>query len=396
MTPVVQISSPLPQSKEWAFPMLYKKSQIGKMHAWHLRFDGKSLVRQWGYVGGKPQEAPLDLKTNLSGRTLMEQAWLQGKQEYTEKVREGYSLTGQTPAITPIQLSKEWTPGMQCGYPMIVQPKIDGARVCFRRGEDGTLKPESKDTLAYTQLDHVLQEADIMTTYMPPGHDIDSEVWIPGVTFEELMGTLRTTNFKHPQSYKLTCYIFDAAPPLGCNDDYETRHNRIKSAYLSYVSDRKAKGLPPTQLILLNYWIANSPQEVMIFGQMCLSAGYEGVMLRHVCGANSIYRGRRNLCLLKFKETHDEEGLILGVEACKGIQKEVAKLVVRDPRGNTVRVKCKNPLHQQAKTWLNNPSLVVGKLITYKFQNLTNKGVPRHPIGKSIRELNPMSTAYGH
>ena len=38
------------------------------------------------------------------------------------------------------------------------------------------------------------------------------------------------------------------------------------------------------------------------------------------------------------------------------------------------------------KTYLATPSLVVGKMLTVRYQGLTNGSVPRFPIGVSVRD----------
>ena len=38
------------------------------------------------------------------------------------------------------------------------------------------------------------------------------------------------------------------------------------------------------------------------------------------------------------------------------------------------------------KTYLADPSLVIGKMLTVRYQGLTNGNVPRFPIGVSVRD----------
>ena len=41
---------------------------------------------------------------------------------------------------------------------------------------------------------------------------------------------------------------------------------------------------------------------------------------------------------------------------------------------------------ESLKTYLATPTLVVGKLLTVRYQGLTNGSVPRFPIGVSVRD----------
>ena len=81
----------------------------------------------------------------------------------------------------------------------------------------------------------------------------------------------------------------------------------------------------------------------------------------------------------------EEEGEIIGIDEGKGREKGIALITVRDPRGNEFNVR-PAATFEQRKVWFDHPDLIIGKKMTYQFQNLSEFGVPRFPVGKDIRD----------
>ena len=381
-----------PCQGSWCLPILYKLSQLGKHLQWQVCFDlaKQSLVRTFGHVEGKLQSPELPVVLNNSGKSLQAQAWLQAKREYIDKTREGYSLTGSTPKETPAQLCDKWTASMG-NMDVACMVKLDGLRAIMGQDEKHRTDFCSRETLKFKFLQHLEDEGDMLRAYLPPGYRPDGELWAKNMRHEMLSGLIRT-QLEKPAGIEDVLYImFDLNPPKDCKDNVLERYAILHRAYFAYLAFREENQMGPTKLILLRYYIARTTQEVEWLHDRCVEAGYEGVVMRHLSGPHTDYRGGRNKCWLKYKKMQDEEGLVIGVEACKGTQAGVAKLKVKDIRGNVLTIKCKGDLHQQAKTWLQNPSLIVGKLLTYQFQELTNKGKPRFPVG--VRERLDISRA---
>ena len=99
----------------------------------------------------------------------------------------------------------------------------------------------------------------------------------------------------------------------------------------------------------------------------------------------SLYLSGRKQNILKLKDIEEEEGLIIGVEEGKGREKGVALVRLRDLRNNEFLVRPSGTFEKR-KEWFNNPELILNKKMTFQFQNLSEIGVPRFPIGKEIRD----------
>jgi DNA ligase-1 len=100
-------------------------------------------------------------------------------------------------------------------------------------------------------------------------------------------------------------------------------------------------------------------------------AGGEGVMLRQ---PGSAYERKRSSTLLKVKTFHDAEATVIGYEPGTGRNAfTIGALVAQLPDGTQFRVS--SGLTDAARQ--NPPS--VGSVFTFKFQEMTDGGVPRFP-----------------
>lgn len=99
----------------------------------------------------------------------------------------------------------------------------------------------------------------------------------------------------------------------------------------------------------------------------------EGVMIKD---PNSKYEHKRSEKLLKVKRFYDSEAKVLGHENGTGrCENMLGALRVKDVKSGTL---FKIGSGFDDKTRLNPPK--IGTVVTYKFQNLTDKGIPRFPI----------------
>jgi DNA ligase-1 len=146
----------------------------------------------------------------------------------------------------------------------------------------------------------------------------------------------------------------------------------------------------------------------MKFYKKLINKGYEGIMFRNY---DMPYEQKRSHSLLKYKEFIDDEFIIIGAEEGKGhlaghvgafvckIEdgkvlkdlggKEFIYKLDKDPRTEkqgkgTVSAKLDGKT-KYLKHLFENPEEYMGKPLTIKYQNLSKDGIPRFPVGKSIR-----------
>lgn len=126
---------------------------------------------------------------------------------------------------------------------------------------------------------------------------------------------------------------------------------------------------------------------------MSKEGGWEGLMLRK----NTAYKGKRSDEVLKVKQMHDEEYIVVGVE--NDIQRvivdgaEVSELMLKniiiEHKGNPVQVGS-GFNHDQRRHYFQNPNEIVGKQVTIQYfeetTNMNGTNSLRFPVIKAIYE----------
>ena len=126
---------------------------------------------------------------------------------------------------------------------------------------------------------------------------------------------------------------------------------------------------------------------------MSKEGGWEGLMLRK----NTAYKGKRSDEVLKVKQMHDDEYIVLGVE--NAIQRvivdgaEVSELMLKniiiEHKGNQVQVGS-GFNHEQRRHFFENPNEIIGKQVTIQYfeetTNMNGTNSLRFPVIKAIYE----------
>jgi DNA ligase-1 len=114
-----------------------------------------------------------------------------------------------------------------------------------------------------------------------------------------------------------------------------------------------------------------------------VEAGYEGIMLRN---ADGVYRANyRSNDLQKYKEFEEAEFVIVGFEEARGRDAGSVLWVCATSSGDKFDCRPIGSLEHRSELFRNAPNYV-GKLLTVKYQELSEHGIPRFPSGKAIRE----------
>lgn len=413
----------IPNTNAWLLTPLFKVDENNRWRIWQVGFDGKlNKITYSGLIDGKITPHEREVTTNQSGRDLQEQALLQARSDYYKKFREeGYRIAGQSlPNELEPMLANTWLPTvikeemdeegvkkksnqrelLPSDYPVAVEEKIDGIRMLFHIDERGEAKSSSRNNVSYDTLGHITSELAQFLVYLPCNSRLDGELWAKGKKFNEISGAVRRKEDsktlarakkrgENPLDVsEIKYFIFDI---LLVNDmPYEDRQDLLERAYARYTED----GHKANNFVILKPRIAKSEEEILTNFEGYTNSGYEGIMIRKLAGpknkrtpksiADSLYEHKRSSNLLKYKKFKEEEGTIIGVKEEKGTHKGAAKFVVRDPRGNVFDVAMASPLEERKK-WLKNQKAIIGLPLTYRFQEESEYGVPRFPVGFAIR-----------
>ena len=111
--------------------------------------------------------------------------------------------------------------------------------------------------------------------------------------------------------------------------------------------------------------------------------GFEGLILRN---CNGIYEvNKRSYDLQKYKHFIDEEFDIIDFTEGTGDEKGLIIFICETKSGKTFSVRPKGN-HEYRKELFDNGDYLIGKKLTVMFQEYSGEGVPRFPVGITIRD----------
>lgn len=359
-------------------PALYGHSTHGAVKVWNCRVEGTTddayIVITHGQDRGKQQETRRHITEGKNlGRANETTPWSQAVAEaealWNKKTDKGYSTTksAATKKLTSTRL-----PMLALNYDdrshdadwstAFVQPKLNGVRCLMERSGDDIVF-HSRGNKQFTTLEHLKADALVV---LRDGEILDGELYSHGdITFQELVSLIK--NVKSSDPVRVTKYVKFWNYDRCADEPFVKRASRL----VEYGSIMRV----PT------YRVANET-EMRAYHQQFVEQGYEGLMLR---SGNSGYRFQyRSPALLKVKSFQDAEFQIVGVEEGVGKAEGQATFICRTNTGKTFGCRCKGPDAMRKEQWDNRASYV-GKMLTVKFQTLSDDGVPVFPVGINVR-----------
>lgn len=323
------------------------------------------IITTFGLIDGKQtvQEKIIEKGKNIGKKnetTAYAQALSEAKSLWTKKHDKKETMN-----VLPMLAHDYNKHSSKIIFPCFVQPKLDGVRMIAKR-INNKIKFYSRTGKQLYGLDHIEQEIfnyDLMST-----NDIwDGELYSHEMTFDEISGYCR--NQKQSKEYKLPQFwVFDTI----CEFPFKNRMPLFE-AYnqnLKYVREVYCQE-------------CNDETEIHSFLKEYEQDGYEGIMLRN---KESLYEtNSRSYGLQKLKNFHDKEFEIVNVLEGKGVDKGTGIFVCKTENNTEFNVKPEGE-RELRKSYFQNKNNYIGKYLTVKYQELTKTGVPRFPVGISIRD----------
>jgi DNA ligase-1 len=197
-----------------------------------------------------------------------------------------------------------------------------------------------------------------------PAVPLDGELWLDRKAFQRTVSIVR----RHDQSehWRQIKYLLFDAP--GVNGPFEERQKALSEMIRQH---------RPQYAKVLDQVCCTSIEALKVELARVEALGGEGLMLRQL---GSQYEAGRSTTLLKVKSFHDAEGRV--VEHLPGKGRHAGRLgavVVELPDGQTFSV---GTGFSDAPR--QNPP-AIGSLITYRYQEMTDRGVPRFPSFVRVR-----------
>ena len=390
-----------------SFDPLTSVSKGGKTLDWSIevKADGATgiITVTRGYRGGAVQT---NITTVTEGKNLgkknattpLEQAVLEARTTWNKKQAEGYTVITSnssssnsavaTAVIIPASratdlilsapmpmLANKWTErAKHITFPCLVQPKYDGTRtiaIC------GLPEPEpclfSRQRKAYAHLEHI----QAIVRRLPKGLILDGELFTTKAHFQTIVGLAKKKLLTEEDRVKhnlleLHCYdIVDLTKP------FTERYAMLQDVFRSHATIiGSTLQLCPTKEVA-------KASDLKAHHDAYVAAGFEGLMIRNKAGLYAI--GNRSNDLLKMKEFEDDEFRIVGFHEADGAEKGCVMWRCITPKG--VEFGCRpEGTREDRQELFKHGSDYVGKMLTVRYQELTPDGVPRFPVGVTIRD----------
>jgi len=363
------------ENKKWIFNTLYKWDANGSLRFWRVGCDlnKQEIFTESGVVNGAIVYSPVEVNLNQSGRSFHDQSVQQSKQRYLEKYRDNsYRPAGEEPLSNQCMLANTWNPEeMILTYPVATQPKLDGMR-CLVKKNGNKLIYSSRENVIWKHLNFFTKELMSIFEQIPYNIILDGELYIHGMDFEDITSIVKNMTNLHSKLNELTYCIFTFN-----TTEYLTFLQRTQ------ILNGVINNLQLKKVLLLDTSICNSKEEVISTHQNYRSLGFEGTMIYNL---NALYTTSRTMDLLKHKDWIEEEGIVMSVKRGKGREKDLAILSIKDKRGIITSMRPTGKFEQR-RIWYLNPNDIIGKRVTFKYQNLTQNNVPRFAVVLGEREF---------
>jgi DNA ligase-1 len=355
-------------------------SPAAKYIIWHGLQDGKLQTDIRHYIEGK----------NIGKKnetTPLAQCIAELEKKRKDKIeKEGYSETLLVDAIVDEtrrkyfpMLANKYDPASASKkrgekgivFPCFVQPKLDGLR-CVVYLRDGKPVYQSRTGGYFTVLQH-LDPHVLQILSADPTLVLDGELYTPDIPFEELAGIIKKKTLTDTDEKRIQCvqyHIYDVVIPA-----VPFRQRLLIVQNIVPISNTAIKLVP-------TYLTTNEQVFREKFGEY-VAQGYEGIMLRNTEG---MYRENyRSNDLMKYKEFFEAEYTIVDYKEAAGRDAGTVIWECETPEGRRFSVRPRGSLEMR-RQWFSTAPTYIGKRLTVIYQELSEMGVPRFPVGKAIRD----------
>ena len=368
---------------------LFTRDKSGKPRMWRVEVletsHGTAIVRRsYGQIGGKITSVEREIKQGKNiGRanetTPLLQARLEAKSLYDKQINEGYTTElpaeNAAPMLFPM-LAHNWEDREKYVVaPFYVQPKLDGVRMLVGKFQE-KLVMLSRTGKVVHHLDHIREE---LQGVLQEGEFLDGESYNHTKSFEDITGMCRTTLESSAQNKNLRdiqFHVFDCFHYGDNTTPFTERLQKLKKCFERNTFEHVK--LVPT------YEVNDKTQVELQINPDFVRLGYEGTIVRNKLGRYQLNERSNNL--LKYKSFKTEEFKIVNAEEAGGRDKGTVIWVCETSDGQKFRVRPRGTLDERKRYWSERGRWTTGQYqLTVQYQNTTKGGVPRFPVGLSIR-----------
>lgn len=251
-------------------------------------------------------------------------------------------------------------------FPAWVQPKFNGVRCVARLlGDRVELISRAGKPYKVAHIEDALAQID-----RPSGTVLDGEIYLHGAPLQEITSLVKRTQ---EGSVKLTYNVYDM-PSV----EAPWVERRIALDELAYDLTECTDVIKIT-----NSKLARTHDDLVSLHNKYVKQGYEGAMVRLSKG---MYEwGYRSSALLKFKVFQDDEFAVVGFEEGRGRMEGAVIWICETETGQQFNCSMRCTMEERRK-YFKNGDKYIGRLLTVRYFELTNDGIPQFPVGIAFRD----------
>uniref|UniRef100_A0A6C0ARI8 Polydeoxyribonucleotide synthase [ATP] n=1 Tax=viral metagenome TaxID=1070528 RepID=A0A6C0ARI8_9ZZZZ len=356
-------TSPLEQAILEARSTMSKKLSAGYVEA-----------KARGGAGGPSLSAAASVRAEPTASSSESASAKASAMSTAESIAPSRAAAIDTEVPLPMLAERFQDRGSKIKYPAFVQPKFDGTRtvaICGVKGSSPCLF--SRTRKAYPHLEHIQE----VVRQLPKGLILDGELYTNEYNFQEIVGTVKKKTLTKEDALKhghIQLHVYDIIIE---DIPFEKRWEMLQAIF------ERFKDKIGTVLQLCKTEVVSNPEEVVEKHDEYVEEGYEGIMIRNAAGLYKV--GGRSNDLQKLKTFMDAEYEIVGFYEGDGAEKGCVMWRCKTADGKVFGCRPKGT-HEERAELFKHGSEYIGKMLTVKFQELTEDGIPRFPVGIVIRD----------
>jgi len=345
--------------------------------------DGAVLITRKGQVGGTEQEDIEPIYPKNVGRANETTPWSQAILMYNSKISKlgdkGYKIVPLTnPTVQEIadylepldgtDINGNWLPQLaekdtsKIILPGDLQKKFDGMRAIH--SQTLRINWRSRKGKELSHIDHLTSQI----PKLPKGWELDGELYCHGKSLQQIVSMVKR---EQEANLQINFRNYDI---IGTGLPWKLRKKELRKIW--------ADSGPQIQAVL-TYPVRTHERMMELFHRF-KAQGYEGAIWRDPEGFYEC--GTRSWGMIKIKSYMEEEFELVDVEEATGRDQGTAIFHCITKDGQEFNVRPMGSRKVRREYLQNFWEKYLGKMLTVRFQNYTDKGVPFHHRGVVIRD----------
>ena len=383
------------------YPTLYIFKN-NKVYQWSIKIekDGTSykMISSHGQKDGAITDHEKVIDKGKASRTALEQAILEAdskfkqkkdKELYAEKINIHKKIDVRPMLANKFSfdLYKKAGRSFKISFPAYGQRKYDGIRcISYLDTNTGNVVLESRKGIEFQNFNALKDLLGDFFKNLPPNFYFDGELYTDEIDFEVISGLIRlheehTSKDDFKKIDKIKYFIYDFFDANNPNLTFEQRLEILNNLLKDYTVNEKKKN--NSLIVLVPTYKIDKLEDVKTYHDKFVQEGYEGIMIRDKEGPYE--PNKRSKYLQKYKEIMEEEFKIIGFTEGE-VEKGLVIWIVELPNKKTCNVVPLGSVEYR-KDLYKNAEKYIGSLLTVIFQEYTNDGILRFPVGKGIRDI---------